>query len=246
MNRIVRIAATLVLAGCTSARRGHDAQATGATVQGLIDSVLSAHGGVEALRGAAAYSMRGRFENLEQPGAATTFRTYQRPDRLRVVIHYPRAVEVRILNGQRGWRRVRSGMYVEETGPLLAAMRLQAARADAAWTLAEHRAEARAIAPLDQKGHRYPGLAVTLGDGLELRLYVDPATHLVTVSESALRIGDAETTFRTIYADYRPIDGVLFAFREENFTEGEHTGSTFIDDVRVNPDLGPETFTPVE
>jgi hypothetical protein len=123
-------------------------------------------------------------------------------------------------------------------------MRLQAARADAPWILAEHRADARAIAPLDQKGHPYPGLAVALGDGLELRAYIDPETHLVTVTESAIHTDDVDTEFRTIYADYRSVDGVQFAFREENFTAGQHTGSTFLSDVRVNPELGPTTFAP--
>jgi hypothetical protein len=243
MHRTLAIAASLTLAGCSGPPRAAARQAA-AEVQSLIDSVLAAHGGVEALRHASTYAMRGRIETPNRPGAATTFRTFQRPDRLRIVIHYPQAVEVRILDGRRGWRRDQSGTYVEASGAALAAMQLQAARADAPWLLAAHRAEARPIPALDQKGHRYPGLAVALGEGLELHLYVDPATHLVTVTESSLRVADVETAFRTIYADYRPVDGVLFAFREENFTAGEHTGSTFFSAVRVNPDLAPGTFAP--
>lgn len=235
--------ALLALAGCTAPRGGGRAP-TSAEVQSLIDSVLMAHGGIEALRRVSAYAMQGRIEAADRPGGATTFRTFQRPDRLRIVIHYPRVVEVRILDGQRGWRREASGTYTEATGPALAAMRLQAARADALWILAEHRADARAIAALEQKGHPYPGLAIALGEGLELRLYVDPETHLVAVTESSMRVEDVDTAFRTIYADYRPVDGVLFAFREENFAAGQHTGSTFLSEVRANPELGPTTFTP--
>ena len=236
--------ALLALASCTAPRDGGREQATTAEVQSLIDNVLKAHGGVEALRRVSAYAMQGRIEAADRPGSATTFRTFQRPDRLRIVIHYPRVVEVRILDGQRGWRREASGTYTAATGPALAAMRLQAARADALWILAEHRTDARAIAPLEQKGHPYPGLAIALGEGLELRLYVDPETHLVAVTESSMRVDDVDTAFRTIYADYRPVDGVLFAFREENFAAGQHTGSTFLNEVRANPELGPTTFAP--
>lgn len=244
MHRTAFVVAILALAGCTAPRAGGGERAATAELQSLIDSVLTAHGGVAGLRRMTAYAMQGRIEAADRPGSATTFRTFQRPDRLRIVIHYPRVVEVRILDGQRGWRREASGTYTDATGPALAAMRLQAARADALWILAEHRGDARAIAPLDQKGHRYPGVALALGDGLELRLYVDPDTHLVTVTESSMRVDDVDTAFRTIYADYRPVDGVLFAFREENFTAGQHTGSTFLDEVRVNPELGPTTFAP--
>jgi hypothetical protein len=244
MHRAVAFVASLVVVGCTAPRGGEDQRTATAEVQALIDSVLAAHGGVEALQRVTAYAMQGRIETANRPGGATTFRTFQRPDRLRIVIHYSRAVEVRILDGTHGWRREASGAYSQATGPTLAAMRLQAARADAPWILAEHRADARAIAPLDQKGHAYPGLAVAVGDGLELRIYLDPETHLVTVTESVMHTDDVDTAFRTVYADYRPVDGVLFPFREENFTSGQHMGSTFLSEVRVNPELGPTTFAP--
>jgi hypothetical protein len=244
MLRAAVIAATLAALGCTGARRNHAGPPAGGDVGPTIDSVVAAYGGADALDQVTSYALRGRVERAARGGGATMFRTFERPDRLKVVVHYPATVEVRILDGAKGWQREPSGAYQEATGPALDAMVLQAARANVPWILTERRADVRAIPALDQKGYTYPGLALTLGDGLELRVYVDPHTHLPAVTESVLHTGDLDTTFRTIYADYRPVDGVLFAFREENFASGQHTGSTFVSDVAVNPDLGPSTFSP--
>jgi hypothetical protein len=244
MLRAALIATTLATLGCGGAHRDRVGQPAGDDVGRTIDSVLAAYGGEQALDQVTSYTMRGRIENTAHGGGATTFRTFQRPDRLKVVVHYPTTVEVRILDGTRGWRREASGTYEEAEGPALDAMTLQAARANVPWILAARRADIRAIPALEQKGYTYPGLALALGDGLELRVYVDRQTHLPAVTESVMRTGDLTTSFRTIYADYRPVGGVLFAFREENFASGQHTGSTFLSDVTVNPELGPTTFSP--
>lgn len=244
MLRATVIAATLAALGCTGAHPDRASRAAGDDVGQTIAGVLAAYGGEQALQQVTSYAMRGRIENTGRARGATTFRTFQRPDRLKIVIHYPMAVEVRILDGTKGWQREASGTYRQAEGSVLAAMTLQAARADVPWILAEHRAEVRAIPPLEQKGYTYPGLGLALGDGLELRVYVDRQTHLAAVTESVLRAGDLDTSFRTIYADYRRVDGVMFAFREENFASGQHTGSTFVSDVTVNPELGPTTFSP--
>jgi hypothetical protein len=48
------------------------------------------------------------------------------------------------------------------------------------------------------------------------------------------------TRFATQYEDFRTVEGVLFAFREQNYASGQHTGTTRVREVRFSPkDLGP-------
>jgi hypothetical protein len=41
--------------------------------------------------------------------------------------------------------------------------------------------------------------------------------------------------FRTTFADYREVNGVLFPFHEENYASGRHTGTTSVTKIVVNP-----------
>jgi len=188
-------------------------------------------------------TLDGMMESRTRGGRATTVRTFERPSRLRVVLHYPQRVEVRMLDGEQGWRGDERGL-VPVSGPLLAAMRLQAARAALPWLLDERRAEVRAIAALDVKGHSYPGLELGVGDGLTLRAYVDPQTHYIVKTETLLAAGGMRTNFEAMYGEFREVDGVIFAFWEENFASGMHTGSTTMDAVVLNPDLAEGVFRP--
>ena len=53
-----------------------------------------------------------------------------------------------------------------------------------------------------------------------------------------------KTNFATDYADFRTVDGVLFAFREGNFASNQSTGDTVITRVTINPPLKDTDFRP--
>jgi len=210
---------------------------------GLIDGVMAAYGGRDELARVSAYEMRGTVEARVQGGRATAVRTFARPSRLRVVLHYPQRVEVRVLDGEHGWRGDQNGL-VTAAGPLLAAIQLQAARAAVPWILDEHRHELKPVPPLEENGLSYPGVTLDLGDGRSLRAYLDPASHHIVRVQTALRTSSRAIVFETRYAEFRWVDGVLFAFAEENFASGTHTGSTRFEAVIVNPSLQEGTFGP--
>jgi len=209
----------------------------------LIAQVAKAYGGRAALEKVSAYRAEGRIVALAQRREGPTSRLFWRPGRLRVELRYPDAPETRIVDGTRGWRGDGGGME-PASGPMLDAMILQAARAGVPWVLIEHVRDARRIAPREHRGRMLLGIELQLGRGLTLRAYVDPATHRVERSEGRLTHGGMETTFETVYEDFRPVRGVLFAFREENYASGVHTGYTALERVEINPPCGRADFAP--
>lgn len=191
-----------------------------------------------------AYRMTGRIGSAMRGEAAPMARTFARPDSLRVAIDYSSAPETRILAGPVGWRSAGEGTLVPVEGPLLASMALQAARANLPWVLEDHRSGVREIDSLVMNGRAHPGLEIALAEGMRLRLYVDPETHLVVRTQSLLSTAQFSTVFETVYSDFRAVSGVQFAFREENFASGAATGITAIERVEVNPQLDPRSFGP--
>jgi hypothetical protein len=207
----------------------------------VIERVLEAYGGVDALAAIESYRMVGELRPVGRSTAIATTRLFSRPDRLRVEIAYPDTPERRVLDGTRGWRE-RSGSVQPVSGMLLAAMNLQAARADVPWILDAWRDSVRVVGPVERDGRSLIGLELALGPSMLFRAYVDPETDRVVESLGMLLAEGRQVHFVTTYADFRAVEGVVFPFAEENFASGVHTGSTRLLTVEVNPALSADDF----
>lgn len=207
----------------------------------LIQRVVDAYGGREALARAKAFRQEGAVTSLLHPGAAGRIeRAYERPGRLRVVTRYAGTVdEIRIVDGGKGWR---SGAPAD--GARYAAMVLQAARLDLpvlldAWS---QRVVDRGEAVLEGRSLRV--LALEVGPGLTVEAHVDAATGRILRSTAAGPGPGAPLRFETVYSDFRAAGGVLFAFHEANWANGSTTGETTLEKVETLPALPAATFRP--
>lgn len=213
-------------------------------VRARIARILEAYGGRAKLEAVKAYRIEGTVFSAMRHEEVPTTRVFARPDRFKALIDYPEGIEARIVDGRRGWRMNHGAPLREAEGPMLLAMELQAARCDLPWLLAERGAEAHEIESRREDGETLPGLEMVLREGLVLRVWTHPRTHLVLVSQGALRTGGAFTHFENYFSDFRDVEGVKFPFREENFASGAQTGVTTVTRVIVNPKLGPAEFRP--
>lgn len=209
-----------------------------------VSRILLGYGGWGRLAPVKAYRVEGEVFSGMRHEAVPTTRVFARPDRFKTMIDYPEGIEARILDGDEGWRMAHGRPLAEAEGPMLLSMALQAARAGIPWILAERESAARVIEPRAENGVKLPGLEIPLGEGLVLRVWTNPVTHLVEVSEGALRTPGAFATFENYYSDFREVDGVMFPFHEENFASGTQTGVTTVRRVIVNPPLAPGEFRP--
>jgi hypothetical protein len=169
---------------------------------------------------------------------------FQRPDRLKVILDYPEGAETRLVKGNRGWRASGDERIDEVQGPMLDAMVLQMCRSGAPWILLEHGAEAHTIAARSQDGHSLPGVELVVGEGLRLRLWVDPGSGRIRVSQGELTHFGMNTHFETVYGDWRKVGALWFAHEEENFASGTRTGTTVFRKITHDPELRPDEFAP--
>jgi hypothetical protein len=146
-------------------------------------------------------------------------------------VEYPGRVELRLLEDGVAWRGPDPASLAEVTGPLRGAMVLQAARAYLPRLLDDNREATVAEASSD--GHTV--LAVRVAADLVLRVFVDDETGFIVRTESVLESAPGPVGFATDYSDHRTVDGVVFAFHEETFASGYHTGSTALESVEINP-----------
>ncbi|MDF1525460.1 MAG: hypothetical protein RRA15_01975 [bacterium] len=216
----------------------------GSAMDSLIDRVLFAYGG-KKLDSVNAYRMEGAVAARMRQTEGSMVRLFSRPDRLYVDLAYKTNPERRFLDRERGWRTDPGGDGINEVGGhLLKSMVLQAARSNIPWVLSERRDDVTQIPPLKIEDRMTIGLQVLLEPGLFLRLYADPKTARIVYSQAILNTESLKTHFETAYSEFREVDGVLFAFHEENWASGFNTGMTEIRKITVNPATKPEDFRP--
>lgn len=202
---------------CASAQWGAGAQPS----DELAARVMAAYGGREAWSKVTGFRETANVTSATRTGKMT--RQWQRPDKLRVEVVYPTSTEVRVVDGDKGTQNGK-----EATGMGLAAMRLQAARlALPALLLVGDRHSCQSA----QTGVSVPHcIEINLPDAMTLTVEVDSDGHIVRSTGKSTGI-----EFSTVYSDFRKVDGLLFAFREENFAQGAKTATNEITAIEVNP-----------
>ena len=250
IGRPYPLAVALLAALLLSAPRGVAlAVPAPATPHALIEQVLAAYGGRAALDTVRAYRCEGTVFAMRSHDESPSIRVFARPDRFKILIRYQPTSEVRIVDGTKGWRSSRGDSIAPATGMMLDAMTLQAARADLPWILAERESLVRLVdadsAARASIGERsVSGLEVPLAGGLVLRAFVDSETHRVALSEGIMPRVPMAPKFEVSYSDYRPVNGVWFAFKELSSASGMPTGATTIKSIVVNPPIRPDEFVP--
>jgi len=182
----------------------------------LVEKVIRAYGGAAAWESVVSFRQIGTVTPAMRPGEGKLTREWQRPDKLRVEIVYQTNTEVRVVDGDHGTQNGK-----EATGMGLNAMRLQAARLGLPLLLADKKSSLRAVAE--------DTIEIALAPAVTLTITIDKANGHIIKS-----VGKAEgIEFSTNYSDFRMVDGLLFAFREENSAQGTRTGTNQISKIEI-------------
>ena len=163
-------------------------------------------------------------------------RVFAPPDRLRVESRFAdESGEVRILNGDRGWRSGQEG-----EGPPYLAMVLQAAGLSLPRILLEGRERLRDGGEVERDGKVLRMLSLELQDGQRLEVEIDPASGRIDRSRSLA----GPLVFETSYDDFREVGGVLFPFTETTWAMGQKTGRLELERVVLNDSIRDRIFLP--
>jgi hypothetical protein len=189
----------------------------------LVDKVIEAYGGKAALEKYPVLVQEGYVAAHQAADVGRLMRIYERPRKLRVTISYPGSMaEQRILDGPRGWR---DGREVTGTPPQ-AAMILQAARMELPLSLLGGVDRIVDEGTVDRDGRSLRALTLPLGDGLSVTAEIDPESGRIVRAVARMPGGVGSLEFVTAFSDFRKVSGTWVPFKEENFVQGRHSGTT--------------------
>ena len=198
----------------------------------IIEKIIQAYGGHSALEQVKAVRHTGTIKSYRLDKTGKMQRSFQRPDKLRVELIYPNGPhELRITTPAGAWRDGRPAPAAMHT-----AMKLQAARFQLPMILPEK--TVKILGEADGKLQ----LAIKLTATTSLEVFVDRKTWHIVRSVGRMNFQGMEMAFIADYSDFRKVDNLLFAFREDLTAMGRPTGIAILDKIEINPDIDPENF----
>jgi hypothetical protein len=207
----------------------------------LVEKVIDAYGGKAALEKFPVMVQEGEVTAHHASDVGRLLRIHEKPRRLRVTIAYPGGpAEQRILDGARAWR---DGREVSGTPPHVAMM-LQSARMELPVSLLANLERLIDEGTVEREGRKLRALTLLLGDGLALTAEIDPGSGRILRAVARMPGGVGNLEFVTAYSEFRKVSGVLVPFREENFVQGRHSGTTEIRTVEFLAEAPTGVFRP--
>ena len=228
VSRLILLTSLVALYPCLAAADSPPAPAQ------VVEKVIQAYGGRAALERVQGLRHTGTIQSYRLGKTGTLGRLFVLPGHLRVDLNYPggpREQRITTVNG--AWRDGRPA-----TAPMHAAMMLQSAR----FRLPLLLTEAPTILREESDGRLH--LEMQLTDTTSMEVFVDPASWRIERSVGQMTFNGMRMAFTADYADFRTVDGVLFAHREDLAAMGMPTGIAILEKIEVNPEYGPEDFKP--
>jgi hypothetical protein len=207
----------------------------------LIRRCMNVYGGSRARVRLGRARWTGKLSSRLHPGEIGAFtRTFVRGRGVRIGVAFGGgAAEVRVLDGARAFR------YGEPAPkPVAAALQLEAARLDLPALLEERTAEVQDQGEVEHEGRRVRVLGLELSAGARIEAGLDPASGRILFARGLAQSGPRDLEVFTVYRDFRSVDGVLVAFREESYANGEATGDVDLTAVELLEEVPEGAFAP--
>ena len=210
----------------------------------LIDKVIDACGGREAIEAVRTLHLRGKIEAFMLRDRGTYELYFKRERKLRVETKYQHAWEVRILNGDKGYRSSDTLPLEEVFGPRYFAMVYQYKHLDLLHDLLKGTYRIRAAGRSALSGSDVEVFKLKDSEGTTMDIYVETQTsHIVKVT-GYFSAENKKTDLSVEFSDFRKVGGVVFPFRITNYAGGMKIAQTVIDEYSINPDIADSLFGP--
>lgn len=213
-------------------------------ITSVINKVIDAYGGKEAVEGINALHAKGRTEAFMLHSNGTYELYFKRGRKLRIETRYGRSWELRILNGDRGYRAAESLPLEEVFGPRYFAMVYHYKHLDILHDLIKGAYRIHSVGRASIDGNNAEVLQLSDKDGAAMDICVDEHSFLIVKVTGYFSSGNKSTYLSAEFSDYKKVGGSLFPFLITNYAGGIKIAQTVIDKYFINPEIADSIFEP--
>lgn len=186
-------------------------------IEHLLDKMIKAYGGEANLKKLYTYKQTWKLHSVVSDEDGFDNRSVALPDKLRVELSYFTHNEHRILNKENGLKIHNRATKEKVKSPALDAMKLQRMRLYHPLLLKNRKANSSVITNDD-----FHVISLT-ENNLLTNYYINPTTFMIDIVIGHLNAGGMSMEFKTLYSDFRKIDGVVLPHQEKKFAGATNT-----------------------
>lgn len=209
----------------------------------LIERVIDAHGGREAIAKITAFKALGKLESWQvQSEPAEYSLAWSSDEKLRVDIRAGEFHEIQVLNHETGFVEATGSTISPAIGFRRRVLRYRYIEAYVPYHLAAGRFEIRNDSISESRGTRAHVLTLLDEQTPVASVYIDSDTHQILKTALLLKDDAERTELTSEYGDFRPVQGVLFPFHKKTFIKGAPEAEIKFHEYHPNPLLDPRLF----
>jgi len=201
----------------------------------FLNRMIMAYGGVKNVRRLHYRKTAWAVNSPIKPGNNREVRYIKLPQKLRVdgtANH-----EIRIVDGNRVYRgQLGSEQINAMQGPMVQAARLQLKRLYSPVILLQEKKSLRI-----SKNPKHTTLYYSK-NGMLLKFLVNNKSLLIEMVLAVVSTPGGAVEFKTIYEDYRKVEGVYFPYRERKFINGANTANNTLQKIKLDANINDSIF----
>jgi hypothetical protein len=210
----------------------------------IIDKVIDAYGGKEVVDGIHSLHAKGKIEAFMLHDHGTYELYFKRERKLRVETKYGRGFEVRVLNGDKGYRGSDTRPIEEVSGPRFYSMVYHYKHLDIIHDLAKGVYQIHSAGTSLLRGNKVKVLRLNDKEGAMMDIYVDAQNSLIVKVAAYFTEGNKNMDLSSEFSDFRKVGGSVFPFTITNYAGGMKIAQTVIEKYSLNPDIADSFFAP--
>lgn len=213
------------------------------TADEVIAKYVAARGGLDKIKAIQSLdiTLKANQQGLEFPGSMRL----KRQDRMRLEMTIQGKTMVQAYDGKTAWM-IMPFLGSPDPQPMSADDAKDVIeQADIDGPMVDYKAKGHAVEFIgkeDVDGSPAYKLKLTLKNGDVSYIYIDTETGLEVKETSKRKQQGSEIEVDSYLSNYKPVNGVLFAYAIENKVQGKQVGQFTIDDIKVNVPIEDSIF----
>ncbi len=210
----------------------------------IINKVIDAYGGKDVIEGIHSFHVTGEIEAFMMHDHGRYELYFKRGRKLRVETKYARSSELRIFNGDRGYRRTDTLPLEEVYGPRYLSMVYQYKHLNLLYDLINGAYQIRSAGRAASAGENVTVLRLNDKEGAVMDVYVDTQTYFIVKVTAFFFAENKQIDLSAEFSDFRKVGDSVFPFRVTNYAGGIKVARTVIDKYSFSPDITDSLFLP--
>jgi len=216
----------------------------GQRITSIINKVIESYGGKETIESMRSLYAKGEIEAFMLHDQGTYEFYFKQGRKLRVETRYKHSSELRILNGDKGYRSNDSLPFEEVHGPRYFAMVYQYKHLDILRGLTNGIYQMSYEGISSVNGNDVDVLKLNDKEGTVMDIYIGKNNPLILKVTGYFSEGSRKMNLSSEFSDFRKVRGLVLPFRITNYAEGLKIGQTLINKYVLNPDIADFLFEP--